>query len=144
VEQLDRAQALLLELRSGLLAHRLPREVGERRTGPEIEREPQVLGGVGRASGRERGAGLLREPLEAREVELGRVEPEAVAGAVPLDPLRAERLTQAVDVDLERGDRGARRLRSPERVDQPVARDDRVRMQEEKGQQGALLRRSQR
>jgi hypothetical protein len=49
-----------------------------------------------------------------------------------------------VDVDLERGDGGSRRLVAPERVYQPVARHDCVRVQKQQRKQGALLRGSQR
>jgi hypothetical protein len=48
-----------------------------------------------------------------------------------------------VHVHLKRGDRGSGRLGTPERVDQPVARYDRVRIQEQQCEQGALLRGSE-
>jgi len=63
---------------------------------------------------------------------------------VPLDPLGTERSPQPVDVDLERGDGGTRRVGSPERVDEPVPRDDRVRVQQQQDEQGTLLRRAER
>jgi hypothetical protein len=63
---------------------------------------------------------------------------------VRFDPLAPERLAQAVDVDLERLDRRARRRRAPERVDERLARDDVVRAQQEQRKQGALLRPAER
>ena len=64
---------------------------------------------------------------------------EAIARAVALDPFAAEGASKPVHVHLQRGDRRARRLGSPERVDEAVPGDDRVRVQEQEGQQGALL-----
>jgi hypothetical protein len=49
-----------------------------------------------------------------------------------------------VDVHLERGDGGTRRVGSPERVDQLVPRDDGVCVQQQQDEQGALLRRAER
>ena len=69
---------------------------------------------------------------------------EAIARAVALDPFAAKRASKPVHVHLQRGDRRARRLGSPERVDEAVPGDDRVRVQEQEGQQGALLRGSER
>jgi quercetin dioxygenase-like cupin family protein len=63
---------------------------------------------------------------------------------MPLDALGAEHLAEPVHVHLERRDGGPRGLGAPESVDDPVSRCDRVRVQEQEGQQGALLRRSQR
>ena len=130
VEKLDRAQPSLLELRRLRLVHGLSRQVGERRADPEREGTAEILGRVGRTPGSERRCRLLREPLEPAEVELRRIEGQAVARPVPLDALGAERPAQPVDVDLQRRHRGPRRLVAPERVNQPVARHDRVRIQQ--------------
>jgi hypothetical protein len=48
-----------------------------------------------------------------------------------------------VDVDLQRLDRRARRLRPPEGIDELLARDRAVRAQQEDGEQRALLRPSE-
>jgi hypothetical protein len=50
-----------------------------------------------------------------------------------------EHLPELGDVDLERGRGGLRRGPVPELVDQPVSRDDPVRLEEQEGEQPALL-----
>ncbi len=69
---------------------------------------------------------------------------EAIAGAVPLDALAPQRLAEPVHVHLQRGNGRFRRLGSPQGVDEAVPRHDRVRVQQQEGQQGALLRGSKR
>jgi hypothetical protein len=121
VAKLECAQAPLLELRHLGLVNGLAREVGERRPGPELERAAEILRGFGRTAGAESRGGAVDEALEPAEVELRRVEMEAVARPVALDPFAADRAPQPVHVHLQRGDRRARRLGSPERVDEAVA-----------------------
>jgi hypothetical protein len=144
VEELVRPQPSLLQLRGFRLVDRLSREVGERLARPEIERAPQILGCISRSSRSESSRRGFDEALEPSEVELLRLELQPVAGPMPLDAFRAERLAEPVHVHLERRDDGPRGLGAPESVDDPVSRCDRVRVQEQQGQQGALLRRSQR
>ena len=61
-----------------------------------------------------------------------------------LDPLGAERLSQAVHVDLQRADRGVRRLVAPERIDEPVAGHDAAAFEQQRREQSPLLRRAYR
>src|SRR5207248_8375613 len=56
----------------------------------------------------------------------------------------AKRSAQPRDVSVERLLDARRRPLAPERVDQPVARDDLVRVQHEHGEQRALLRAAER
>jgi hypothetical protein len=144
VEELVRPQPSFLQLRRFRLVDRLSREVGERFARPEIERALQILGCIGRSSRSERSRRRFDEALEPSEVELLGLELQPVAGPMPLDALGAEHLAEPVHVHLERRDGGPRGLGAPESVDDPVSRCDRVRVQEQEGQQGALLRRSQR
>jgi hypothetical protein len=142
VEQLERAQSPLLQPGRLRLVDGLAREVGERGADPEPDGAAEILRGLARACRRESGRGRLDEPVEPRQVELPRIEPQPVAGPVPLDAVRPERPPQPVDVDLERRDGRAGRVLSPQRVDEPVARDDGVRVQEQQGEQRALLGRA--
>ena len=65
---------------------------------------------------------------------------QPVADAARLDPLGAERAAEPVHVDLQRLLRGRRRILAPHRIDEPVARHDFARLQEERREQRALLR----
>jgi hypothetical protein len=89
-------------------------------------------------------AGPRDQPLEALEVELAGLDRDPVAGAVRLDPVGADRLPEAVDVDLQRGRGRCGRLVAPECIDERVAGDDLAGAEEEGREQRALLRRSQR
>ena len=111
--KLERAQAPLLELGRLRLVDGLAREVGERRADPERPGRAQILRRLTGAPGRQSRRGPLDEPVEPRQVELARVEPEPVARPVPLDAIRSQRLPQPVHVDLERGHRRARRVVCP-------------------------------
>src|SRR5436190_1337086 len=85
--------------------------------------------------------------LRARDIEPVGVDPDAVAavrGRDRVETVPAERLAQLGDVDVDRFfGRGRRRL-APELVDQALARDELVRMQEQDRQDEPLLQPSQR
>ena len=144
VPQLERAQPQLLEARHCAPRDRLVGEVGERRAPPEGDRRLEIVGGVGGALLAERLLGARDEPLEARQVELVRVEADPVAVAEGLDAVGADRAAQAVDVDLQRGPRGVGRLLAPDRVDETLPRDDAAAVEKELGEDGALLRAAER
>ena len=86
--------------------------------------------------------------LEARDVELARLDSGDVSGRTGHDHGLAAGLSQSFaqlgDVDLHdlRGRR--RRLVAPELVDQAVSRNDLVRAQQQDGEQRPLLRSSER
>lgn len=84
-------------------------------------------------------APLGREALETVEVELAHVDSQRVPGRPALDALLPERLPQLRDENLEALVCSRRRLLLPDRLDQPVARDDSVRLQQEHRQEDALL-----
>jgi hypothetical protein len=88
-------------------------------------------------SGRRR---LPQQFVEAGQVELSRLDAQAVAVTDGLDPLRPEQSTEAVDSHLERVAHARGRLLAPERVDQALAPDDLVHVQQQEGEQGALAR----
>ena len=89
---------------------------------------------------REAAPRLLDQPLETVEVELIRPETNRVAGRPGDERIRRQRLAEARHVDAQ-GSRGVTgRVYSPELVDQALAGNDLVRMEEEGGEEGALLR----
>jgi hypothetical protein len=118
--------------------HAFTAQIAERRPVPQLECRPQIVGGIGRREP----CCPLHQLLEPVDVELTRVQPELVAGALGLDPVGADRPAQAVDVDLKRLHRRAGRVGAPQGVDQPVPRDDAVRVQQHDRQQRALFRRA--
>ena len=132
---LERGKPQLAETSDRRLRERLIGEVGERRPAPQRERLAQLLHsrrGIG-------AAGLGDEPLEAGDVELGRVDPQHVAGRAGEEPAVAELFAQPGNVALDDlCDRRRRRL-PPQLVDQPLRRDDVVGVQQQDGEQRPLL-----
>ena len=98
---LERREPHLLEPAQFVTGKRLERQVLERAAAPETERRLQLL----RSLARLRAARLRGQPLEARQVELLRVDPQHVPGRLRDEQLRADRLSQPRDVVLERGGR---------------------------------------
>src|SRR5258706_10630933 len=76
---------------------------------------------------------------EALEVDFARIGAEQVAAGLRDDAVSAESLAQLRDVHLQRLAGGRRRLVPPQRVDQPLARDGAVRLEQEPREQRALL-----
>src|SRR5581483_10372271 len=140
VSQLERVEVELLESSPLRLRERLAGEVRERRAAPERERLADEAGGSLGAAGVELPLGSPDELLEALEVELAGLEAQAVGLPARLDPLGAERLPEAVHVDLERGDGRAGRIVAPDQVDEPVARNRLAGAEQERGEHGPLLR----
>jgi len=92
----------------------------------------------------ERGACLVSQPFEAPQVDLLGFDLEDVSRSSRGDDPRPERLAQARDMAVQGGRRRRRRLPIPELVDQPIARDDPVCVQQQEGQHGALFPASER
>ena len=135
---LQRGQTLLFQAGA-----RDPRErhieLCDRDSAPEGERFAEHLGGL--CGGGTPGA--CHRLLELPEVELAVTRPHQVAGPLGDDHVRAEHLAQLRDVHLH-GRRGRlRRPASPELLDQAFTRDNLVRMQQQKREQGARLRTSE-
>ncbi len=78
---------------------------------------------------------LLPELQELGEVELAGRDPERVAVADRLDPPRSEHLPEPVDCNLKRVLGASRWILAPVRIDQHVAPDDLVRVQEQEGKE---------
>jgi hypothetical protein len=135
---LDRRGPLLLELYAFRAGDRVV-EVGEGRASPQAQSLPQLLGG---AFGVET-ARVGDELLEPLEVEAGGLDAGEVARRLRDDRLPADGLPELGDVNLERRRGGVGRRSVPELVDQPVARDDAIRVQQEERKERALLRASE-
>jgi hypothetical protein len=136
---LESREAELFEPEAFSLRERDPSELGERRPSPQRKRLTQGVRGALRVTSGQSVPTLADEPLEALEVERIRLGAHPIAGGARLDALTAERLPQLRDVHLEGRARSLRRLVSPNLVDQAIARDDAVRVQEEESQERALL-----
>jgi len=135
---LDRRGPFLFELRAFRAGDRVV-EVGERRAAPQAQCLPQLLGG---ACGVE-AARVGDELLEPLEIETAGRDPGEVAGRLRDDRVAADGLPELGDVNLERRRGGVGRRSAPELVDQPVARDDAVRVQQQEREERSLLRASE-
>jgi hypothetical protein len=143
---LDGEEAQLLQPPTLGAREVLEEEVGEGRSAPEREGVLHDGQGLLGLVGGERIDPLVEEPLEADAVDAFGIDPEDVArgaghedlGLTPCS-LRFEQLPQLGDVHVE--DVGGRfgRLARPEVVDQPVGRHDLAGVQEQRGEQRALL-----
>ena len=125
--KLERLQPQLLEVARGSPG-RLAGKVGEGRSPPERKRlseQRRRLRRLGRA-------GLLDEPPEAVEVELVRLDAQEVAWRPRHQPL-PELPPEPQDVVLQRPGRRGRRVVAPDAVDQALARDDVVRLEQQQG-----------
>ena len=100
VAKLERREPQLLEPLCLGGAPRLLGQVGKSRPAPDRERLAEVVRRVLRATGLERRAAAFERALEAVEIELVLPDDDAVAAAGRLDPVVAQRATEAVHVDL--------------------------------------------
>ena len=108
---------------------------------PECERLAQPGGGVGGPFARKRLAALVHEPLETLHVQLAVLHLKHVAVVARLEPLPlavVERATQLADVVLENLRRRGRRRLAPQGIDQPIARNRLVAMQQQQDENDAL------
>ena len=136
---LDAGQAHLLQPCDRCRGKRLVCEVGERRAAPERERLTQAPGRALMLSVRECRGPLLRQPLEAAQIERLRPGADQVAGRPRLDR-RAQQLAQVGDLALDLRDGGRGRFAAVELVGQPVDRDDPIGVEQQDRQHGALPR----
>ena len=136
----ERSEARGLEPLCFRLRENVVGELGEGLAAPEPERlaeQPARLGGIGAFR-------LADQLLETEQVELVGVEPDQIAGLLRHDRCAvSEQLPQLRDVVLERVRSCGRRVTRPQRVDQAVDRDGRVRGQQKEGEQRSLLRAAQ-
>ena len=137
---LDELEAQLAETRDLGLRERLVGELGQRvaaKKGERLAQQPCAPRRIARPR-------LVDQHADTGQIELIRLQADPVAGRARLDRLGAERLAELRDEVLERRRRGRRRLTGPERVDQAVGRDDAAGVEQEQGEQRALLRAAER
>ena len=114
-------------------------EIGQGRPPPQ---------GQGVLEGRHRDVRIHREGLlpvphelgESRGVQLRRIEPQAIAGSVALDPVRSEGLAEMRDIGLDDVPGLLGRLLPPDLVDQGLRGHELVRTKHQVREDGALLR----
>jgi len=131
----ERHEAKLFEMRDMGLSEGLEDEVGKRRAAPEAEslsQGPRAFGRIPRSRALDQGT----EPIE---IQLAGPNIHPVTGRFGLEDLRSECLPQLRDEVLQRGDGGSRRLLAPERVDETVGRHDAAGLEQQEGENGALL-----
>ena len=89
--------------------------------------------------GSERGSPFLAESDELEEVDGVRLDDEPIAGRRRLEYAFRQELPELRDVNLEGVARCVGRLVAPQRVDEAIARDDPICVQEQNREQGAPL-----
>jgi hypothetical protein len=122
---LETGQAKLLQACDLVPGEPLIGELGQRRPAPLCKRLVQLA--------------RLPQALSTRDVELVGLDPQQVAGCPGLQAVLAEQLPELRDVNLKRLMGRFRPLVLPKGVDQPLARDDLVRVQEQDGEEGPLF-----
>ena len=132
---LERGCALVLEL-GALVPRDRVLEIRERGAVPQGQRLSQEL----RGRRRRLTVRFFDQPLESFDVERARLDDDKVTRSSRDDGVATQRFPELRNVDLQRSRSRFGRCAVPERVDQAIARDDAVRVQEEKREQRALLR----
>jgi hypothetical protein len=141
---LERDQPPLLQPLGLALRKRLVEDVCQRGATPKRERGAQRLGRFAGLALRKLCTSFHEEPFESVEVELVGLDVQHIAGGAPREAPVSEGLAQTRDVVVE-GVRGRRRRPlAPQAVDQAVAGDDLVRVQQQDGEERTLLRTAER
>ena len=137
---LHRLEPLLLESWQRISGERLPGEVEERFAAPQLERRPQRARRILGPSLFEKRPAFVAEAFEPGEIDLLGIDREHIAGRPRLEHLvRLEELPEPGDVLLESGGGVLGWIAAPELLDQPVARDHPARIEQEQGEEAALL-----
>jgi hypothetical protein len=109
-------------------------EIRQRWAAPQSQRQAQLLGSLARLGV----AGLLKQLLEPLRVELAGSDLQHVAARTRQQHVVAERLAQLRDVTLQRLGGGLRPPLAPQAIDQSLACDELVRVQQQNREQLAL------
>jgi hypothetical protein len=118
-------------------------EIDERGPAPQRERFAQLLSRLRGVACREVGPCLLDDALEPIRVQLPGLDAKQVAGTAGDEQLGLQEPAQLRDAVLDDLGRCRRRIALPELVNQAIARDDLVCMQQENRQQLALAHSAQ-
>jgi len=137
--QLERDQPRLLQPADRTRGEGLVAEVEERLPPPQQERLPQNVAGFLRCTLLEEPPSVSERLLEALQIQRTRLELQHVAELAGYEHAGAERLAQLRDVDLERLHGAPRRTLPPERVDEPLLRHRLAGVEQQHGEQRALL-----
>ena len=140
---LQRGQPELLEAGGLVLGEGLG-ELGQRRPAPQRQRALDDVGRVAGPAAGKRGTTVGNEPLEAVEIELVRLELERVPGGTRVQARLGKHPAELRDVGLHHLPRRVGDGVAPQVVDDPLARDRPVRVQEQHGEQRPLLARRDR
>src|SRR3954452_16362569 len=133
--RLEGRPAALLQTQDLGLGERLERQIGERRAPPQIQCEPERLGGL---LGRGRAA-ASDQVLETIDIALIRADVQPVGTPVRLErAVTPERLAQRRDLIVEHLRRGHGRRSAPQLLNQTVASDQFVGPQDQQSQQRTL------
>jgi hypothetical protein len=135
----------LLEAPDFLLRERVEGELRERRPAPKAECTAEGRGGVPCCACGERRASPVEQRREPPRVDLPLLEPQHVprsSGEEDALAFVAKQLPELRDVSLEDLGRRRRWVLAPDLLDQTVGRDDPVRVQEQDGESGTPLPRS--
>jgi hypothetical protein len=138
---LERREPQLLQPRR-LDAGELLVELRERRAAPHRQGGVELARRAIGVAGGKGGAPVARQRAERLEVQLAVGDRQRVAGGVCAQRLRRQELAQLRDVDLHHLASALGRVVAPQLVDQAVAGDRQVRVQQQQRQQprAALLR----
>jgi hypothetical protein len=131
----ERDKAQFFEVVDRGFRKRFVREICEWWATPKGERVAQHSRAILRIAA----SRLGDESFEPKGVEFGISHLQDVAGRLSDNDLRAQQLSQLRDLVLERRHGRPRRLLTPELVDEPVSRDGFPGMDEQYGEQRALL-----
>jgi hypothetical protein len=138
---LDHGEAEFAEPRGLARRERRGTDVGERGAAPQVQGDPQLLGGEGVVTGGERPPAVGREALEQVQVGVLGRGGEAVAGGVELDRVRvAQRAPQPGHLRLQRVGGAGGRVRAVQAVDEPRGRDDPAGVDHQHPEQGPQAR----
>ncbi len=137
-QQLVRSHPLVLQARDLALGEGLVGEVVERRAAPERERRFQRRDRPLGAAGGELAPPLRQPVLEPVRVEPLGLDPQLIAVLARDHHVARERLAQPRDADLERLRRAGRARVAPQLVDQPVAAERLVRVEQQEREERAL------
>ncbi len=136
---LERGETKLFQSRDLGLGEGLIGQVRERWPAPERQRRAQHFRRLLRIPARPKLSPLGEKALEALDVELLGLERQHVPASMRHEVAVAEELAQLRDVDADAVERAGRHILAPEGVDQAIRRHRLAGIQEQHGEQRALL-----
>ena len=137
--RLERAQPELLESLRVRLERFAVEQVAPGRPAPQRERDRQLAQCCVIVIVLSRRAGVRDESLEFVDVELAGLDAQQIAARLASQTVLAEELPQPVEVCVERLSGAPRWPLPPERINEVIARDDLVAVQQQHRQQRPLL-----